>query len=107
MNNRKMIVNKFGNVYGEQFTGMSFAGNVFDITGISPALRTMQGGGNQPMIIVTKQIGFIDKGTGEHQSNRVYDPNGISPTLNTSGGIQIHIMVEVKPNEEDPRSRLC
>ena len=44
MNNRKMVVNKFGNVYGEQFTGMSFAGNVFDITGISPALRTMQGG---------------------------------------------------------------
>lgn len=26
--------------------------------------------------------GFIDKGTGKHQSNLVYDSNGISPALN-------------------------
>lgn len=39
-----------GNVYGAQF-GTGYAGNVWDKDFISPTLRTMQGGGNQPMVI--------------------------------------------------------
>lgn len=29
-----------------------------------------------------KQLGFIEKGTGKHQSNTVYSSDGLSPTLN-------------------------
>lgn len=28
-----------------------------------------------------KQLGFIEKGTGQHQSNKVYDSDYLSPTL--------------------------
>lgn len=28
-----------------------------------------------------RQLGFIEKGTGKHQSNTVYDKDGLSPTL--------------------------
>ena len=37
------------NIYG--FTGMSYAGNVWDINGLSPCLNTMSGGNRQPLII--------------------------------------------------------
>jgi len=53
------IVVKLGNVYGD-YSGMDYAGNVWSINGISPALKTMQGGGTQPMIIV-KRIDKNDK----------------------------------------------
>lgn len=49
--NNKGNVIKFGNVYGD-YDGMSYAGNVWDKEYYCPALRTMQGGGNQPMIVV-------------------------------------------------------
>lgn len=35
---------RIGNIYGEQFKS-GFAGNVWSIEGLSPALMTMQGGG--------------------------------------------------------------
>lgn len=38
------------NIYG--FTGMSYAGNVWDVNGLCPALLTMTGGNRQPLIIV-------------------------------------------------------
>ena len=38
------------NIYG--FTGMNYAGNVWDINGICPTLTTMSGGNRQPLIIV-------------------------------------------------------
>lgn len=37
------------NIYG--FTGGSFAGNVYDPTGIAPSLNTMGGGNREPIII--------------------------------------------------------
>lgn len=37
------------NIYG--FTGMSYAGNVWDKNGLSPTLNTMSGGNRQPLII--------------------------------------------------------
>ena len=50
------MVIKLGNIYG--FTGGNFAGNVYSIKGIAPALKTMQGGNRQPLIVVKskKQI---------------------------------------------------
>ena len=50
------MVIKLGNIYG--FTGGNFAGNVYSAKGIAPALKTMQGGNRQPLIVVKtkKQI---------------------------------------------------
>ena len=50
-------------------------------TGICPTLDTMQGGNRQPFV---KEIGFIEKGTGQHQSNTVYDIEGLCPTICSS-----------------------
>lgn len=46
--------------------------------------------GNEPKIIECKQLGFLDNGTGKHQSNTVYDENYISPSITTiqGGGTQ-------------------
>ena len=43
-------VNRIGNIYG--FNGGNYAGNVYGVNGIAPTIRTYQGGGQQPMIIV-------------------------------------------------------
>lgn len=40
-----------------------------------------------------EEIGFIDKGTGKHQSNVVYMPGGIAPTITASTGIKTSIMI--------------
>lgn len=47
MNDIKAI--RLFNIYG--FTGMNYAGNVWDLDGLSPALLTMTGGNRQPLII--------------------------------------------------------
>lgn len=42
-------------------------------------------------------LGYIEHGTGQHQSNTVYDPNGIAPTVTTiTGGGTQQIKVIVK-----------
>ena len=62
---------------------------IYDVGGCSPTLSTMQGGGQEPKILVN-QLGFIDNGTGKHQSNTVYSENGLSPNITTieGGGTQ-------------------
>lgn len=57
--------------------------------GCSPTLSTMQGGNQEPKILV-KELGFMDNGTGKHQSNTVYSENGLSPNITTveGGGTQ-------------------
>lgn len=49
----------------------------------------MQGGNQEPKILV-KELGFMDNGTGKHQSNTVYRENGLSPNITTieGGGTQ-------------------
>ena len=50
----------------------------------------MQGGNQEPKILETKQLGFMDNGTGKHQSNTVYDENALCPSITTieGGGTQ-------------------
>lgn len=57
--------------------------------GCSPTLSTMQGGNQEPKVIV-EELGFMDNGTGKHQSNTVYNENGLSPSITTitGGGTQ-------------------
>ena len=47
---------KIGNIWGYNTKATDFAGNVFDIKGISPVLTTMCGGGRQPHVIEVTKI---------------------------------------------------
>lgn len=62
--------------------------------GICNTLTSVQ---KDNMVLETRQIGFIDNGTGKHQSNTVYDENGLSPTITTidGGTQQIKVLKEV------------
>lgn len=53
-------------------------------------MSTMQGGNQEPKILEAKQLGFMDNGTGKHQSNTVYDGNALCPNITTveGGGTQ-------------------
>ncbi len=55
-----------------------------------------------------KEVGFIDKGTGKHQSNIVYAAGGIAPTLTASLGVKTSIMiidlVDVKVENRDEQN---
>lgn len=53
----------------------------------SPALRSERSG---LKTIEVKQLGFMDNGTGKHQSNTVYDENAVCPNITTieGGGTQ-------------------
>mgnify|MGYP002761558777 FL=1 len=59
---------------------------IYDVGGCSPTLSTMQGGNQEPKILETKQLGFMDNGTGKHQSNTVYDENALCPNITTVEG---------------------
>ena len=59
---------------------------------------TIQGGNSQPMIVEENKVnylGYIEHGTGQHQSNTVTSVNGVTPTLTTlqGGTQQIKILV--------------
>lgn len=83
---------RLGNIYNENF-GSGYAGNVWDINGCCPTITTSQGGGREPMICQNervKSLGYMDNGTGKHQSNTVYDENAVCPNITTieGGGTQ-------------------
>ena len=44
---------RYGNIYREN-SGGSFAGNVYDINGLCPAINTAGGGNREPIILVKK-----------------------------------------------------
>lgn len=58
---------KLGNVYGD-YSGMNYAGNVWDKNYFCPTIRTCQGGGNQPMVIVSDRNDNINWRTTEKSS---------------------------------------
>lgn len=62
------------------------ANRIYDEDGVAPTMNTCGGGGLQPKILEVKQLGFMDNGTGKHQSNTVYDENALCPTITTVGG---------------------
>ena len=56
--------------------------------GLYPIARTIKAN-KADLAVVMKEVGYIDNGTGKHQSNTVYDENGLSPALTTiHGGTQ-------------------
>lgn len=77
-------------------------------------MSTMQGGNQEPKILEAKQLGFMDNGTGKHQSNTVYDENTLCPNITTiegGGTQQIKICTESQivamrgRNPENPSDR--
>ncbi len=66
------------------------ANRVYDVEGVVPTMNTCGGGGLQPKILEVNQLGFMDNGTGKHQSNTVYDENALCPNITTieGGGTQ-------------------
>lgn len=54
--------------------------DVFETDGISPTLKTMQGGNLQPKIVVNINP------SGNGMNGNVYDSNGLAPTLTTNKG---------------------
>lgn len=62
---------------------------------ISPCLRSTRSG--LKVIDEVKELGFMDNGTGKHQSNTVVDENGLAPTITTVNGggtQQIKVLTE-------------
>lgn len=77
------------NVIGSLEAKFESTNRIYDVGG-SPTLSTMQGGNQEPKILEARQLGFMDNGTGKHQSNTVYSENGLSPNITTieGGGTQ-------------------
>lgn len=78
------------NVIGSLESKFESTNRIYDVGGRSPTLSTMQGGNQEPKILEVKQLGFMDNGTGKHQSNTVYDENALCPNITTveGGGTQ-------------------
>lgn len=74
------------NVLGSLEARFESTNRIYDVGGCSPTLSTMQGGNQEPKILEAKQLGFMDNGTGKHQSNTVYDENALCPNITTVDG---------------------
>lgn len=74
------------NVIGSLEAKFESTSRIYDVGGCSPTLSTMQGGNQEPKILEAKQLGFVDNGTGKHQSNTVYDENALCPNITTVNG---------------------
>ena len=68
--------------------------------GICNCLTSVQ---KDNMVLEARQLGYIEHGTGKHQSNTVYDEKGLSPAITTinGGGTQ-----QIKICEETVRYRI-
>ena len=74
------------NVLGSLEAKFESTNRIYDVGGCSPTLSTMQGGNQEQKILEAKQLGFMDNGTGKHQSNTVYDENALFPNITTVDG---------------------
>lgn len=101
------------NVLGSLENKFESTSRIYDVGGCSPTLSTMQGGNQEPKILEAKQLGFMDNGTGKHQSNTVYDENALCPNITTveGGGTQqikvceSHIVAMRGRNPDNPSDR--
>jgi len=89
-----MEVKKLGNIYG--FTGGNYAGNVYDGEGLAPTISTMQGGGQEPMIVQTVTM----RGRGEpgHIEQHLEIRGEISNTLTSVE--KDNLVMEIQKSEE-------
>jgi DNA (cytosine-5)-methyltransferase 1 len=81
--NNVKIIGQMDNTIDHTFES---ANRVYDADGVAPTMNTCGDGGLQPKILEVKQLGFMDNGTGKHQSNTVYDENALCPNITTIDG---------------------
>lgn len=72
------------------------ANRVYDSNGIIPTIPTICDGGHEPKVLEIKELGFIEKGTGKHQSNIVYSSDGLCPTIPAMIGVKQPPTMHVK-----------
>ncbi len=99
-------VEQIGNLRDSQTRDNPQAGRLYSAEGLSPTLSTMQGGMRQPLVAIesVNKVGYMDNGTGQHQSNTVYNINGVSPAVTTitgGGTQQIKILTKEKDYNMD------
>lgn len=77
------------------------ANRVYDTDGLCQTIHTCAGGNTKLKILEVckldvNELGFIEHGTGKHQSNTVFGTDGVSPTITTvqGGGTQQIKIVE-------------
>lgn len=86
---------KNGEILGSVYTNVSDEWQ----RGVCPIARCLKASVND-LAVVMKEVGFIDNGTGKHQSNTVYDTDGSAPTITTiKGGTQQIKILDKKPIE--------
>lgn len=81
------------NIYGDFGTG--FAGNVWDSDYIAPTLQTMQGGGQQPMVLANKRLNSLIEKT-DFQEGKVLDLDLYNQSTNgeLSSTLPIHVIIQ-------------
>jgi len=89
-----MEVKKLGNIYG--FTGGNFAGSVWDKEGCSPTISTMQGGGQEPMIVQT--VAMRGRGEPGHIKQNLEIRGDIANTLTSVE--KDNLVMEIKMPKE-------
>jgi len=52
------------------------------------------------------EVGYIEKGTGKHQSNIVYGGGGVSPTLCAGLGIKCWVLILDKSYERTKQNQI-
>lgn len=113
-----MEVKVIGDLFEDNGHG-SMAGRVYDTDGQCPALgashfQQIKYILDKKNVSEVKELGFMDNGTGKHQSNTVVDENGLAPTITTINGggtQQIKVLTEQSivamrgRNPENPSDR--
>jgi DNA (cytosine-5)-methyltransferase 1 len=97
-----MKVRKIGNIYGFNGTGTSYAGNVYDISYLSPNISGMEGGNRQPMIVDRVYDVYNDK---LREDNLCGSLTSNSCTSNTHCGTFAVIVAERGRNPDNPSDR--
>ncbi len=68
---------RLGNIYGEQYTGGNFAGNVYDTENCSPTIMTAQGGNRQPMVLLHEEESSLKESVDTTVLNRAVGAEGM------------------------------
>jgi len=79
---------RLGNLYGEN-RGTGFAGNVWDIDGLSPTITTAQGGGREPHILEVKKLD-VEKSVVAYDEQNKCIREDVFGTLTTDGSSPKH-----------------
>lgn len=90
-NNTEIDIKQVGNCMPTATRDNPNQGRIYDISGISPCLNKMDGGGREPIIAL---IGNVNP-SGNGMNGNVFDSQGLSPTLTTNKGEGLKVAIPV------------